>query len=148
MSTRLKAGNLVSQILAATGSTYRQFDYWCRIGVLSATVADHDAMTRGSGNARQVDAWQVVLIRAYAVMSAIVRGQSVTNGVSLDARFALIPARLAEAFEADPTLTNYWLVVEADSAQIVFGDYPTDGALFIDLSACVSYVREHGEGAA
>ena len=57
-------------------------------------------------------------------------------------------SRLAEAFEADPTLTNYWLVVEADSAQIVFGDYPTDGALFIDLSACVSYVREHGEGAA
>jgi hypothetical protein len=132
------------EICRVAGVTYRQLDYWQRMGRLSL---DGSVLGRGSGNVVNWTFDQAVLVRAYLITVNVGSGGHNTagSGVRIDSRFKSIPRQLAIALAVDPYLNNYWLVVEANSAHIVRGDWNTDAALFVNLHACVAHVQSQLE---
>lgn len=54
------------EVCAATGATYRQADYWCRVGVTPTQVA-----ARGSGSKRLYTPAQMLAVRLTVVLAAL-----------------------------------------------------------------------------
>lgn len=123
----------------ATGATYRQLDWWQRNGRLSL---NGEKLSLGSGRPLFYSLALVVLVRAYVIATSVVDPQHVGGGMKVDARFTSIAGDISRIYDEDEALANCWLVIEPDSARIVRGDWPTDGALFVDLAACQRYVAE------
>lgn len=120
-----------TEVVARTGATYRQIDYWTRMCLFSA-----GRVGGGSGSRREFDDPEVVLVRALVLISRLSHPAY--------RRFVDVLPQLREAWEGDPELRGYWLVMTADVVLVVHHSrdaVPLDVAvLMVDLGACAEVV--------
>jgi hypothetical protein len=109
------------------GCSYRQLDYWAREGKLGPPKRP------GAGKDRSFEDYEVVLLRACALMVEVVpQAQWDVSSV--------VP-ELRTAYRHDPRLTGWRLVIEADKAYIARST-AAPCALVVNLAICSEQVGE------
>ena len=118
-----------ADICAFTGASYRQIDYWCRTGRLGQAAK----VPHGSGRPRSFDLADVILARAYVLMTEVVP----YNGVDAS------PARseLAAAVAEDPALNGWRLVAVAGKCEMTKRT-AAPAALVVNLAVAAADVDE------
>jgi hypothetical protein len=120
------------EVVGRTGASYRMVDYWTRLGLLG----DHEA--GGSGSRRDYQEHQVVLVRAFVLASQLARPSY--------HRYDQLEPAVRRAWETDPTLTGYWLVMTSEDVLVVHhrrDKVPLATAvLMVDLGAAAADIRD------
>lgn len=118
-----------AQVCAITGASYRQLDWWARHGKLGRLNEG-----RGPGSKRTFEPFEAVLVRACVLMQRIVQqGHWDVSGARAD---------LKTAYAADPSLSGWRLVVEADKSYIAKRT-AVAAAMVVNLYVAAAEVEAH-----
>jgi len=113
-----------TDVVQVAGCTYRQIDYWCRIG----TMTPHTP-ARGCGTSRRFTLAEAAICRAFTLLSSI--------GMRNQKEFV----RLVTAVAADNSLLGGAVAISVDGSVAVLDcDNPPVAGYVIDLSACRAHV--------
>jgi hypothetical protein len=124
-----------AEVVTRTGVTYRQLDYWSRLGLFGFKAAPG----MGSGAQRDWEDHQVVLVRALVLISQM--SHPAFN------RFAIEPLVLS-AWLIDPDLNGWWLVCTPGAVEVTQHVPAVAALLLVDLGACAQVLRApNGEDA-
>lgn len=119
------------QACAVADVTYRQLDYWSRIGLF-----DGKTVGRGSGTQRSWDEPQVIALCAVRLITGLgqIQVRRLHDAVGL----------IRERWEADPYLRDAWLIISRDEVRVdVVPAVAGPVATVVNLEACAAQVREH-----
>jgi hypothetical protein len=116
-----------AQVCAITGASYRCLDHWDRRGKLGRRHS------KGSGEPRAFEPFEVVLVRACVYIAAVAPGAIWTMDKAGW-------GALAAAHRDDPALLGWRLVVEAGRPAQVARRSAAPAALVVNLSVCAADV--------
>lgn len=110
-------------VVNLTGCTYRQLDYWSRIGVIEPTRE-----ARGSGSQRRWSFTDACLVRAVTVLRQL-------------GAFEPVLAEVVRAVEVDESLWERVVVVTRAGSVWPIVDMAGPEGWLVSLKACRAYVR-------
>jgi hypothetical protein len=120
------------EVCTRTGASYRQLDYWSRLGLFGGT----DGL--GSGSQRDWEDHQVVLVRAFVLISRLLAHPAYT-------RFKGADALVREAWQKRPDLAGYWLVITPEGITVLPNLGLAEAIVLVDLGVCAQQVQDMGE---
>lgn len=121
------------KVSKVTGATFRQLDYWARLGLFGGEVT-----SKGSGSNREWDPVQVILAKALSLLSRL--GASAKYG-----RLRRIEPALRALHATNPDLNDCWLILTEDRAFVSQGPFYATAGIVIDLSYCARAVLKAKE---
>lgn len=117
-----------AHVALASGATYRQLDYWVRLGVFGGGT-----QAGGSGTVRSWTEPQAVLVRALVLLSRIQRPDY--------GRFKGAEDKIIAAWEHDNDLEGVWLILAPGTVYVGSLFFTAEAAVVVDLAACLTHVR-------